>query len=292
MSTLAIRRDCGIGDILEMTPSLRAIWDRWGGCEVAVFTHHWGQQVLLHNPCVSSVVPTKGYKLASGGYDQVVDLGAIERHPDAATRSRVDIIAELLEVDLRGDTRTEYYPRSGEISMARRLMKHLPHPWVVLAPMARDPRRSWVGDEMHRFVGRCLAEGYSIIPIHHTDTMAGMTCWDHPHCRPVWGEDLRVIGGLLPQADAVVSVDTGVYHLAIAAAGSACPPLVLPFGATDPAVQMSPYGYVTSRAVQSDHVCGHWPCAVGAIGACRGDLAACRDGLHGDAVFEALRGSL
>jgi len=293
MERWAIIRDRGIGDILMLTPSLRAIHEQATADQVTVFTSAEGEMVLKGNPRVYEASAVKSCRPEL--FDWVVDLkGWAERQPDVGSVSRVVLFARGIGVTLCGSTLPEYYPSRSEVLMARRWLRGLGwRPAMVVAPLATDPRRSWDWAQLGKFVEKALREGYTVVPVHRTDCMDGLPCFDHPHCWPLWGADLRFVAAVVSQVDVVVSVDTAIYHLAVAAGASqGTPKLVLPFGATDASVQMEPYYGVDWMGVKSRFSCPFYPCAGGTGGRCAlgadGQAFACQTHLDARDVWAAV----
>ena len=250
-----------------LTPALRAIQEQGLARIVDVYCAEPLKPLFARNSRVRCVGSSRGWRGLSGAYSATVDLnGVVERHPQAATRDRVSLFAEALGVQLE-TTHTEYTVSRGELLQASEFLRGLPGPIVALAPTASDPRRSWDPNQIMRFIDLATASGYSVVPIHHLDLG-----WykDGPQCRPLLGRELRLVAAVLCRVDCVVSVDTGIYHLSVAASGRIGPPLVLPFGATDAAVVTAPYqGIVPMYHVAPNGECVFFPCASTGGGDCR-----------------------
>lgn len=256
-----------MGDLLMLTPTLRAIQEQGLADVVDVYCAEPLRPLFERSGRVRGVGSSRDWRRLTQPYSATVDLnGVAERHPEAATRDRVSLFAEALGVTLE-TTHTEYTVSRGELLQASEFLRGLPGPIIALAPTASDPRRSWDPTQVTRFITMAVHMGYSVVPIHHLDLG-----WykESTHCRPLLGRDLRLVAAVLCRANCVVSVDTGIYHLSVAASGRIGPPLVLPFGATDAAVVTAPYsGIVPMYHVVPNGECMFFPCANTGGGDCR-----------------------
>ena len=267
VESLAIRRDVGMGDLLMLTPTLRAIQEQGLAEFIDVYCAEPLRPLFKRNSRVRCVGSSRNWRRLTQPYSATVDLnGVVERHPNATTRDRVSLFAEALGVQLE-TTHTEYTVSRGELLQASEFLRGLPGPVIALAPTASDPRRSWDPNQVMRFITMATERGYSVVPIHHLDLG-----WykDSPRCRPLLGRDVRLVAAVLCRVNCVVSVDTGIYHLSVAASGRIGPPLVLPFGATDAAVVTAPYnGIVPMYHVVPNGECMFFPCASTGGGDCQ-----------------------
>ena len=267
VESLAIRRDVGMGDLLMLTPTLRAIQEQGLADVVDVYCAEPLKPLFERNSRVRCTGSSRDWRRLSEAYSATVDLnGVVERHPDVATRDRVSLFADALGVTL-DSTHTEYTPTRGELLQASEFLSGLHGPVIALAPTASDPRRSWGYTQVTRFIELVIDHGYSVVPIHHLDLE-----WykDSARCRPLLGRELRLVAAVLCRVDCVVSVDTGIYHLSVAASGRIGPPLVLPFGATNVVVATAPYsGIIPIYPVAPRGECLFFPCASGCGGDCQ-----------------------
>lgn len=295
MRTLAIRRDVGIGDIIMLTPALRALHESGEWDAVDVFCRDDLRCLLEHNSRVRNVHPDREFMRRRGEYSEAVDLLRVpECHPDIHTRSRPELYAEALGVSPTS-WRLEYTVASGELLAGRHIVEGLPDPVVAFAPMASDPKRSLASAQIVRFAYLARAHGVPLVALHHTDYLAQHGCWQGH--RTLWGANLRLVAALLTRVAAVVSVDTGILHLALAVGDDDWPSLVLPFTATDPHVLMRPHSRRANwAAVAPREECVYVPCATGGAAPCQalvdGEPYLCRSSLMADDIWEALEGLL
>lgn len=293
MPNLAIRRDRGLGDLLMLTPSLRALTQSGLADEITIYCNENLHSVFSGNLHVHQVKPSKLYQDEAGQYDRVVDLnGYPERQEDVGALSRVYLLARGLGVEscLDSDnTHLDFYLREDACRQATELLVGLTRPFITLSPFSRDDRRSWGVSQVQHFVDLCRQQGIGVIFTHSNDCYEDLSCTMLGGVRRFWGLDTHVLAAILFYASCVVSVDTGVYHLAVAAGGGVCPPLVLPFASTDPCVQMEPYEHMVTYAGVGVPDCMHYPCAAGVITGCHREAhekLSCTREIPAEAVFE------
>lgn len=253
--TLAIVRDGGMGDMIMLTPTLRALAEQFPHVAIHLFTKPHYLPLFQDNPHVNTVYPLNEYRKFA--FDEMVDLQQFaERAPDAYTLDRASLFASAFGIELE-DGRPEYTVHPEETGEARAwLAAHeVKPPWFALAPFATDPRRSWDVESARNFANRMVLNGWTPVLFHHENEVAdyfpGMTtCVEPP---------LRIVAALLREANLVVSVDTGIYHLAAAARElpNSGPFLVVLFGLIAPGLRMKWYTNHLSLYAQEVDCC---PC--------------------------------
>lgn len=294
--SMAIKRDRGLGDVLMLTPSLRALVEGYYAERVVVYCNDKLRSVFQDNPYVDDARDAKLFRIEAPDFERVVDLtGYAERQADVSRLSRVYLFGRGLGVDgslVTGETRLDYFVRSGELLAARNLLAGMPEKVVSLSPFSRDDRRSWSLNQVQRFVDLCRHRGIGVVITHSNAEYDGVASFHLPGVRFFWGLETRMLAALLLRMKCVVSVDTGVYHLAVAVGGEQTPPLVLSFASTDAEVQMAPYEDQVRYAavpVGGASPCEHYPCAAGVITSCHREAPeklSCTHQVSADAVFE------
>lgn len=94
-ASLCIVRPGGIGDLLMMTPVLRALRSRLPRVRIEVCTYRWNGTVLQGNPDIDALVDYPLTRAQAEGYTALVSLeDVLEYHPEQQTKPAVDIFAE------------------------------------------------------------------------------------------------------------------------------------------------------------------------------------------------------
>jgi ADP-heptose:LPS heptosyltransferase len=260
-ATLAIRRDMGIGDLLMLTPTLRALKQRQPDLSISLYCCEHLMCLFDGSPDLTSVHPLDTYGDEAPQYDLSVDLvGWVERSPVRDCLDRTSVFAKALDVALL-DGFPSYLVTPAEAAAASDFLKACPRPWVAVAPLASEGRRCWIPDNLTDFCKRFYATGGTLFPVHHNLDMDGASCFVHKRCQPLWQYDLRLLAAILAQMDCVVSVDSGPYHLAASAGGySRQPGLVVLFGMVNPRLRTHWYNQGRTEALWASQACERCPC--------------------------------
>jgi len=280
---LAVVRDGGLGDILLVTPTLRLLHETFPHVDIHLFTRAPYLPLFEDNPHVTEVRSLDQYQ--RWAFDTVVDLQHfVERSPDANIVDRASLFTAAFGLDLKnGDL--EYSVREEETEWAKGWLRDngVGEKWMMLAPFATDPRRSWPIDNAQKFIRLVSEDGWRVVVSHHLD--------DAEKCfgdiaTPCITPTIRQKAALLKESGFVVSVDTGIYHLAMAARGKEKTPRVaVLFGPIDPGLRMKWYkNYIVISAKELDCV----PCCENhaLVRTCDG---ACMSVLSGERVYRALK---
>jgi ADP-heptose:LPS heptosyltransferase len=130
---------------------------------------------------------------------------------------------------------------------------------VAIAPAAAWPTKEWPERRTLALAEHLLADGHRVLFVSTAAERARLTALDRcvaAEQRAAWcSSDLLRIGALLGRADAAVTADSGLMHLA-AAAGT---PVLALFGSTVPELGFAPAG-AGHRVLGRELPCR--PCAV------------------------------
>lgn len=283
--SLAVVRDGGLGDMLLLTPVLRALKDLYPHVDIHLFTKPPYLPLFEHNPHVDTLYPLNHYQKFA--FDEVVDLQQfVEKAPDTGLLDRASLFASAFGIELK-DGELEYTVTADETDWAVEWLEAQGvggQKIMALAPWATDPRRSWEVQHARRLVelmGEC---GWQTIVFHNTDDADDFfgdvaVCCVEP--------SLREKAAILGLMDMVVSVDTGIYHLAMAArAGHPqdLPFVVVLFGLIPPALRMRWYSNCMSLIAEEIECC---PCCENPelLTTCTRE---CMRALTGERVFEQI----
>jgi ADP-heptose:LPS heptosyltransferase len=120
---------------------------------------------------------------------------------------------------------------------------------VALGTTACDPKRGIGIGKITEICQRLIEKGFNPITVDATFHFEGV---DY-----VIGKRIREVIALLTQMDAVISVDSGVLHMAGVAQQTATVPIVGIFGSTDYRMRMGPY---YGSAIDSSKLVDCAPC--------------------------------
>jgi ADP-heptose:LPS heptosyltransferase/GT2 family glycosyltransferase len=225
-----IRRLGARGDVLLLTPAIRALLTKWPQAEI---------QVITKCPEMLSGMP--GVKMATQGtkyFDHVYDLDlSYEARPNVHI---VQAYADALEVALPSKWQIEMFPTAEERAWGFRKSRGMKVA-LIHAGVTTWPGKNWPLDRMNEVVRQLKALGYFTIAVGAADS-------------PRAGCDDTVAGQGTPQAlyalarhsSLFVGLDSMPQHVASAANV----PSVVMFGPTNPKMIVRPTPRI--KAVQGD----------------------------------------
>lgn len=278
--TLAVVRDGGLGDMLLLTPTLRALHTHYPHVDIHLFTKPPYLPVFDHNPHVAAVYPLHQYRKFA--FDEVVDLQQFaERAPDADVLDRASLFASAFGLELE-DGVLEYTVTEDEQQWARAWVGDSSRPLMAVAPFATDPRRCWPVSHALDFIR--LMGDWDTIVIHDKEEAEDYFGRDARCCV---SPTIRQKAAILAQCDMVVSADTGIYHLAVASRAKlhGAPFIVPLFGLIPPALRTKWYSNCLSLIADEVDCC---PCGENPdlLQGCR---HACMQALTGERVADNVR---
>ena len=292
--TLAIRRDMGIGDLLMLTPTLRALKQRHPQLAITLYCCSQFMCLFDGNDDLSAVRPLDQYAAEAASFDLSADLmGWAERSPVRDCLDRTSIFAKAFDLSL-DDGFPIYRPTVQEMNETSELLMTAPRPWVAIAPLGSERRRCWEPANLNDFCARFYDEtGGTLFPVHHNRDLDGTSCFRSDRCQPLWAVPLRQLFAILARMDCVVSVDTGIFHAAAAASGyKAQCGLVVLFGSVKPRLRTNWYNEARTEALWAPQACEHCPCD-SRLGFCPHQEAekrlGCMKALTGEMVMAAVR---
>lgn len=248
---ILIIRDAGLGDLLLITPMIRRLHEDMGAI-VDVLTLEKHRCLFEGNPHVRDTFALEKDTTDRKAYDVVLDLRLIVENAEAAGihNHRADAFAEFADVKLFApeDRQLDYYPEEGERSAARDVIKQtgcysnlpkdrrpVPKGFIAYVWRSTTPNRNW-SDETHGAVINALAAaGYCAVLLDHA-LIDPARLWNagiservqRDYCiNRSGGCSIRDTAALIAECDAVITPDTGLFHLA----GALNKPTLTYFGA-------------------------------------------------------------
>lgn len=219
-------RDMGIGDVLMVTPSLRAVKKKFPDIEIRYAVKR------LYVPLFEDFeIPTSAIEDLNGRFN-VVDLrGYSERASDRRTQHRVDVFARYLLVNpLEDRTIRLSFDNVAEVNHVMGKMRYagvtFRKPLIGLALRGSTVVRSIPMDTCRAFVALAVEQGCEVILLDHEKIG-----WSEPGVVDATGQfSVRDLAIVTKHCDLVVSPDTGLYHIANAVGT----PAVVVFSTIDP----------------------------------------------------------
>ena len=256
-SSRAVRAMGGIGDLLMITPGLRALSKRIGGpIEFAIPRRYL--ELFEHNSFVTALaiedLPAEWYR---GG--RLVDLtdcpaGIVEsRSAPNVTANRIEIFARALGVTSRElrrhGSQPVFEPSPAARQRAEQWLKsrhrHI-RGFVAIQASAAENYRTWNGMSE---VARVLAESIPVVIFDDKPWKGSVhQALSHENIEQAIGLDLSLGFALACEARLIIAPDSALLHLA----GSRRIPCVGVFGPTDGSLRTSAYSQavVVSRAAE------------------------------------------
>ena len=326
-------RFSAIGDILLITPLLRAIRTRYPGARIAVLTKEEYAPLLSHNPNVSEVLgvgPAEGVRaiarrIRGVHYSHLLDLHgslrsrALRRLAPGPWRSypkhrieravlitiKRDIYADHspiaeryfeaargLEVEPDGGPPDFYLGAEADENAAQVLAKMgigRDRPIVAIAPGAAHATKRWPAEYWVDLARRITPTGADVAVLGGTDdTELGRQIAEAAGANVAsvaGGLGLQETGAVIRRAEALISGDTGVMHMATGVGT----PVVALFGPTT-----RPFGFFPYRSnagvVELDLPCR--PCSAHGSARCPLGHHRCMKQMVPDLVYAALARAL
>jgi ADP-heptose:LPS heptosyltransferase len=221
-----IIRGGGLGDVLMTTPLLRALHATLG-----VPADYWTDRryaaALERNPHVKNVHAIEDIDKPESShlrstYDAVIDLRGYVEQGEFATYHRVRSflgIVNFTEEDA-GGLHLDYYPGALEKAQAGQKIAQTGEGHDTSRPLigyvwdSTTPSRNWSRETRHRTLAALIGAGYRVALLHHNPLpeMDG-----NPNLLNFAGRtSLRECAAILSHCAAVVTPDTGLYHVAAA----------------------------------------------------------------------------
>ena len=267
---VGIVRDGHLGDLLMLTPTIRELKLQLPGLELHVFCEPRFLRVFKGNPYVASSMEMSQQNIKTVVYS--IDLrGYVERVEAAHEIDRTTLFGKAFDIEV-SDGKTDFMVEEEDRSQAIDRVNTLQHihehgRFVVLGPDASDGRRRLSDEFVSRFEQLMFDAGYSVFV---TGTERGEL--------PELGE----LGAILEMADAIVSADNGVYHLAAAVDAAPIFPI---FTTIRPELRCCWYN--DCHPIVADIECA--PCSEQSIVGCRNQCIAAIDA---EAVVRQVLGAL
>ncbi|HXV85462.1 MAG TPA: glycosyltransferase family 9 protein [Gemmatimonadales bacterium] len=267
---ILVVRFSALGDVVLITPLLRALRRTFPDASVTVVTRRRYAEVLETHPGVNRVVGREAgepighlvKRLAGERYDIALDLqGSLAsrvlraRVPASwgvapkARRARLQLVWTGRATQPPLSAVRRYFAAGRGLGIEpdgqppdirltqddRRAAEFVPTGSVVLAPGAAWANKRWPPERWRSLAGMLQADGLTVVSLGSESERGLLQGAD---IIPAFGLPLRVAAGVLGRARAAVVHDSGAMHLAVAVRT----PVAALFGPTTPALGLVPEG--------------------------------------------------
>jgi len=228
---LIARQQGGIGDLLMLTPTIRAIKEQNPDTLLIVSTTgDYSSGVLLdiltHNPYIDKIVGVQD--LINYNFLKVYNFGTseevvIESDPAHPTGNRIDIFAEMAEVELK-DKQTIYVVTDEEKKWAKEWI----HKNIYKSGYHGSEEKKLVGIHVHTMSTKrnwpeekLMLLAFQIVNTW-SDTSVLLFCEgsttgifkDYPNIYTIFGLPISQVAALMDECEIFVAPDSGLLHLA------------------------------------------------------------------------------
>jgi ADP-heptose:LPS heptosyltransferase len=256
-ATVLVIRDTGLGDVLLLTPMIRKLAQI--GCIVDVLTQERYRCLFGVNPSVRATLALEDEPVDRTGYDVVLDLRLVVENAEFTGHHehRADAFARCADISLSPDERALTYCVNGdERAAAMRLIEDcrtaLPCKGVVgYVWRSSTENRNWSFAQHKAVLEALIAAGYC--PIVLDNEYQNLLSIDGSVVNETGTHNLREVAAILEQCDAVITPDTGLFHLA----GAVDTPTLSYFGAF-PAAERQAHRNLT--VWNAPPACSLFPC--------------------------------
>ena len=250
---LVSRQTGGIGDILMITPTVRAIkqanpniplifctTDMYGGGKGTLF------DILKYNPYIDKVITNQ--ELINYTFKRIYNFGTgqeIEQELSGNKKNRIDIFADLAGIELV-DKSTVYTLHGSEMEWASNwIKKNVSTDRRFLFGIqvnSTTPKRDWPEEKISLLVFTILNSWLDSSVLLFYEGLVSTSRLSYPNIYNIVGMPIRWVAALLNECQAIVVPDSGLLHIA----GALRKKMVGLFGSIPPELRISHYPEATS----------------------------------------------
>jgi ADP-heptose:LPS heptosyltransferase len=238
-------RDCGLGDVLLLSPVLRKFQEKWKPHRINFLTNAPYVPLFSGRPFVHS---TQDWMARHGNHPYVIDLvGYSERAEDRRLRHRQDVFASYMDVMFKpwGESEEGNAERKPEFDISERESRWAWHELEANGVEQKEVRvglqlrgaakvRTWPIEHCKKFTKLCGAAGYKAVIFDHEARMG----WEDDHTVNFCGKlTIRQVAALMDKCDVFVAPDSGLLHVA----GAMEIPTIGLFGTIPPELRIKYY---------------------------------------------------
>jgi ADP-heptose:LPS heptosyltransferase len=204
-----VRRNGGLGDVLMATPLLRDL-HKVLGLSVYLETDPNLAQVFLGNPHVKAV---NAPKEPAGGYAGILDMNHLVENLEGQGihEHRADAFGHSVDLDI-SSRHTDYFITNPEIAWAKATINST-RPVIAYVWASSTDNRNWTEVKQAQIVSAIVDAGFGLVVLGHTPREVP-SIPDATILNMTGQTDIRQVAALMYACDAVLSPDTGLFHLA------------------------------------------------------------------------------
>ena len=214
-----IIRDGAMGDVLMLTPVVRALYLRHEG-DIAIDVATQARAVFNNNPYVSAVLDPKTLSRGVRTYDVVIDLNEVyERSPQAHP---VNTYGKFVLGVCAFDKKLELYPTQEDIRRIDEVVVQIGTPYVVVHHF----RHEWPNREIDSKVWDGVLDGF--VQQSHLKVIYVGVERDHAYIKGPGFEDhrgrysIQQLSLLIAKSDGFLGGDSGPSHIAATTNAAMC----------------------------------------------------------------------
>lgn len=245
---LVSRQTGGIGDVLMITPTVRAIkqanpsiplifctTNMYGGGKGTLF------DILRYNPYIDKVITNQ--ELINYTFKRIYNFGTgqeIEQELAGNKKNRIDIFADLAGIELT-DKSTVYTLHGSEMEWASNwIKKNISASRRFLFGIqvnSTSPKRDWPEEKISLLVFTILNSWLDASVLLFYEGLVSTNRLSYPNIYNIVGMPIRWVAALLNECQAIVVPDSGLLHIA----GALRKKMVGLFGSIPPELRISYY---------------------------------------------------
>lgn len=249
---ILIIRDMGLGDVLLTTPLIREMAKRGGVIDVATQERYRG--IFDGNPHVRRTISLENDPLNSSEYAAVIDLRQFAERLDnnGYYMHRAQAFGEAVDLPISSHS-IDYSVFSDEREWATEEIKTacIDGPLVGYVWRASHDTRSWSAEKHAGVLAALIRAGLTVLVL---DEHCLQMPFAHARLWDMTGRyTIRQTAAMLEQCSAVITPDTGIFHLA-----SALGRPVVSYFSTFPIEHRATHAHL--QMVGNARSCALWPC--------------------------------
>jgi len=265
--SVAILRSGGLGDLLMLTASIRALKKEYDHLDIYLYVARHLVPIFDGNPYVHKAAPMEDY--VEWAFDVELDVNHyVERSPLRNDVDRTSLFGKAFGLNIE-DGSVDYFLRNDEVAWAKRWMEDrgIGDNRIGIAPFATDPRRTLEPDNVSDFIRDRVSEGWDCIVFDSGDA-AEPLFGGLKGVHLAIGLKIRQVAAILSLCSALLSTDSGLYHLAAGVQKNGRPFIGVVFSVIAPELRMK--WYKNSCAMIASEIeccpCGDDPTFTGRCG--------------------------
>lgn len=228
---LILREHGGIGDIICITPTIKALWHEYH-IPIDFYCKPQYKAVLKNNPYIATIITDKDLCQQKKhdyymyfDFDNPCPIYIYEKdclkNKKPITKPYIDLFCE--QAGINPDSKfPDLFVEPLIDNSTRKWLARYPKPWIGLAPISERPYKNWLKGikQLAQLIKAKFNTTLFILhkkELHIPDTIS-------------FNADLDIIIGIINNLDLIISVDTGIIHIA----GTLKKPTIGLFGSTNP----------------------------------------------------------